>query len=223
MFRGLVSPDEMTTSQRDKRERVLEAAVRLLVDETPDRVSVKAVSVESGVALATIYRFFASKDHLLAAALLHWEAPLEQAAAALADADLSPVDRLVAIVRRGTRSYLRIPNMLACMVYAATSTDPQVREIMVELRLSTERALRSQMIDVPADQQHLLSEIIQALWWDLLVAWHGGRQTLTQGLDQVNQAIHLVFAGLVAPRSTPPAGDSRPHRARGRRAPSVPD
>jgi AcrR family transcriptional regulator len=61
------------------RRTVLGAVIDLLADGSLDELSVPAVSRRSGVSLATIYRYFPSKDDLLAAAA---EEPSRQALAA---------------------------------------------------------------------------------------------------------------------------------------------
>ena len=62
----------MTPRQRERRTRVL-VAVHELVEEGRVRdLQVKEIAERSGVSLAAIYRYFSSKEHLLAEALLDW-------------------------------------------------------------------------------------------------------------------------------------------------------
>jgi AcrR family transcriptional regulator len=58
--------------QRERRQRIVDAAVELMCDVDYDRVQVKDVADRAGVALGTLYRYFNSKDHLFACALLRW-------------------------------------------------------------------------------------------------------------------------------------------------------
>jgi AcrR family transcriptional regulator len=67
------------------RERVLRAALDLIVDVGPDATTLQAVAERADVAPSTIYYHFSSRDHLLAAAYdmlrleweeqKHWETP----------------------------------------------------------------------------------------------------------------------------------------------------
>jgi AcrR family transcriptional regulator len=50
------------------RQKVLEAVLELLAEGSLDQLSVPAVARHSGVSLATIYRYFPTKDDLLVAA-----------------------------------------------------------------------------------------------------------------------------------------------------------
>src|SRR5918999_4750960 len=54
------------------RERILEAATRLFVDEGIHATSVDRVIAEAGVAPMTVYRHFAGKDELVTATLERW-------------------------------------------------------------------------------------------------------------------------------------------------------
>ncbi len=68
------------------RHKVLGAVLELVADGTLDEVSVPAVSKRSGVSVATIYRYFPSKDDLLA------EAAAEPSRRALASTDPTASD-----------------------------------------------------------------------------------------------------------------------------------
>ena len=58
--------------QLDRRRRVIDAAFELGADGGYDAVQMRDVAATANVALATIYRYFSSKDHLLAAAMSEW-------------------------------------------------------------------------------------------------------------------------------------------------------
>ena len=62
----------LTKSQAARRQRVLEAALDLGAQGGYDAVQMRDIATTANVALGTIYRYFASKDHLLAEALVEW-------------------------------------------------------------------------------------------------------------------------------------------------------
>ena len=61
-----MTSSSLTTSQAARRGRVIEAALTLGADGGYDAVQMRDVATTAGVALGTIYRYFSSKDHLLA-------------------------------------------------------------------------------------------------------------------------------------------------------------
>jgi TetR/AcrR family transcriptional regulator, cholesterol catabolism regulator len=53
----------MTSRQLIRRARIIEAVIDLIADVGADAVQMRDVAQRSGVALATVYRYFSSKDH----------------------------------------------------------------------------------------------------------------------------------------------------------------
>ena len=65
--RVTVKTETLTANQAARRGRVLDAALELAAEGGYDAVQMRDVAARAQVALGTIYRYFASKDHLLAA------------------------------------------------------------------------------------------------------------------------------------------------------------
>ena len=70
--------DALTKSQAARRQRVLVAALELGADGGYDAVQMRDIAASAEVALGTIYRYFPSKDALLAAAMVEWMEDLER-------------------------------------------------------------------------------------------------------------------------------------------------
>ena len=70
-----VTPETLTAEPGGAPRRVLDAALDLAAEGGYDAVQMRDVAARAQVALGTIYRYFASKDHLLAACQLElWRA-----------------------------------------------------------------------------------------------------------------------------------------------------
>ena len=69
-----------TDAQRERRTRILDAAIALASRGGFEAVQMRAVAEDADVALGTLYRYFPSKIHLLVSALAR---ELERAGAAL--------------------------------------------------------------------------------------------------------------------------------------------
>jgi len=63
----------MTAASSSGRAKIIEAVIELIADVGAEAVQMRDVAKRSGVALATVYRYFNSKDYLLAAALEDWQ------------------------------------------------------------------------------------------------------------------------------------------------------
>ena len=66
------SPARSPGHSRRGAERVIDAAMALGLDGGYDAVQMRDVAARADVAMGTVYRYFTSKDHLLAATLVYW-------------------------------------------------------------------------------------------------------------------------------------------------------
>src|SRR4029453_10121938 len=98
-----LSVDDLTSSQAARRQRVIDAALELGSAGGYDAVQMRDVARTAGVALGTIYRYFTSKDHLLAAAMVDWSADLERRLAQRPPQARPTADSVVDVIRRATR------------------------------------------------------------------------------------------------------------------------
>ena len=71
---GRPAPDTLRPSQRARRDRIVRAALRRLVSGDYESIKVADVAKDAKVALATLYRYFSSKEHLFAAVFYEWQA-----------------------------------------------------------------------------------------------------------------------------------------------------
>ncbi len=194
--------DTMTAAQLDRRRRVLDAVIELVAAGRLDDMGMKDVAERSGVALGTIYRYFSSRDHLAAAALLEWARALDgrqpavSAGTAGAGANGGTMaDRLVAILHRAVRAYQRQPNFARLLMLAATSTDPFASECYAQMGGSVYDTLGTALADLdPADRRRVL-DVVGAVWYQAMIEWVNDRKTIAQVYEAVESAARLVLAG----------------------------
>src|SRR5256714_5943045 len=116
----------MTRSQQARRSRVIAAALELAGEGGYDAVQMRDVAATACVALGTIYRYFTSKDHLLAAALVEWWGDLQKRRAERPPRGETTADKVVDVVRRAHRSMERNPRLAAALITAVTAPDPTI-------------------------------------------------------------------------------------------------
>lgn len=193
----LVRSSDMSIAQLEKCEKVLQTTLGLLRRRSPDDVAVKDVSLDSGVALATIYKFFGNKDLLLAAALLEWSRPLMARSLDVSRtrAHEPAAQRLMRLIHDGTYAYVRAPSMLEIMISAGASRNPDVMAITTELRKLTGELLTAQLVDLDPGTTQVLTDLIQGAWFDLLVGLHSGRETIENGLRSIESEVFLACRG----------------------------
>jgi AcrR family transcriptional regulator len=105
----------LTAAQRARRERIVQAAISLLESGEYEAIQMRDVAATAGVALATVYRYFSSKEHLYAAALLDWSKSFAERADVVLEGG-SDEERLRELLRRIVRAFERWPQMLRAEV-----------------------------------------------------------------------------------------------------------
>ena len=114
-------PGSLPRTQQERRQRIIAAAVALLEEGEYDTVQMRDVAERAGVALATIYRYFTSKEHLYAAALLDWAADYPVKGRALDRSNGGGEARFRALMRRAVRAFERHPQMMRALIVLESS------------------------------------------------------------------------------------------------------
>ena len=187
----------MSPRQLERRKHLIRAAIDLVAEIGVERVQMKQVSERSGVALGTTYRYFSSKDHLLAAAVSDWRGMLMSDLAAElrgTNAPLGGTDRVVGFVHRGMRAFQRQPHLAHLLVAVTVSTDPFASEAVDAMANAGRASLLAVMPEVPASAREVVPHIIDAAWQSELVAWVTGRSTLGDAFQRLEAVIRLVLA-----------------------------
>lgn len=73
---GPPAPETLNQNQAARRHRIIRTALRALASSDYEQVKISDVARDSGVALGTLYRYFASKEHLFAAVFVEWQKAL---------------------------------------------------------------------------------------------------------------------------------------------------
>lgn len=126
-----VTPETLTLSRRLSRAQAARrsaaiAAARALAAEGGDAaVTMQAVAERSGVGRATLYRYFASKDHLLAEVVVAWGADLTAELRASPPAAALPGERVAEVLLRVLEAARAEPRLTAAALASATSPDPE--------------------------------------------------------------------------------------------------
>jgi AcrR family transcriptional regulator len=114
----------LSERQQERRQRIVDAAMRLAAAAGYDAVMMKEVAAEAGVALATVYRYFASKDHLLAEALVAWGELLGERLRQRPPRGETPGERVADVFRRMARGVEARPELGIALTRALLSCDP---------------------------------------------------------------------------------------------------
>jgi AcrR family transcriptional regulator len=163
--------DSLTTSQSARRRRVLGAAMRLAADGGYDAVQMRDVAASADVALGTLYRYFSSKDHLLAETLVEWTRDLQRRVTEEPARGELAADRVIDIVRRATRNMERQPKLTAALIGAMSSVDPAVRPCQAEVGEIMFEVMAATMPDLDEELRHQVCQVLTHVWFSALIGW----------------------------------------------------
>jgi AcrR family transcriptional regulator len=188
-----VDTSTLTPNQAARRARVLDAAMELAAEGGYDAVQMRDVAARAQVALGTIYRYFSSKDHLLAAGQVEmWRIQ----AAALAErppSGANAADRVVNLLDRSMRGALSEPQRTAALVTACATPDPAVRECQAEMMAIMDEVLIDAMADVEVERRAAVAVTLRQVWFAWLLGWVNGWNDAATVNRQLEAATRLLL------------------------------
>ncbi|MGH9210670.1 MAG: TetR family transcriptional regulator [Acidimicrobiales bacterium] len=183
----------LSPEQQERRRRLIDAAFELGAEGGYDAVQMRSVSETANVAMATIYRYFSSKDHLLAAAMTEWTGRLQARVAQSPPRGGTAADRMVELFERACRALQRQPKLAQALVRALSSPDAGVRTSGAEVsRLIGEMGdeiLAELSPEVRAD----ILAVLRHVWYATLVAWANGRRDFSFVQSELERAARVLI------------------------------
>jgi AcrR family transcriptional regulator len=165
----------LTAKQTARRARVLVIVRGLAAEGGYDAVQMRDVAARAQVALGTLYRYFSSKDHLLASVWVDWAGELAHGVVTRPARGETPAERVLDVLGRATRALEQQPQLSAALVTALLSTDPVVGECQRRTSAFTAESLRSAIgDDLDPDTTERVVKVIHHVWFSALVTWVNG-------------------------------------------------
>jgi AcrR family transcriptional regulator len=181
-----------TPSQHARRARIIATATELLEEREYERIQIREVAEGAEVALATLYRYFPSKEQLYAHVLLTWSESFD---ASTRSRTAPPTDeaRLRSALRRVVRAYERHPNFYRLITVLDAVTDPVVADVYATFAARFSGSLHDALRDVDADDADAIVTLATALLGAQLRAWSLGRSPLSRVYAELDRAVDLMF------------------------------
>jgi TetR/AcrR family transcriptional regulator, cholesterol catabolism regulator len=189
---GAPAPARPTPEQRDRRRRIIDAAFELGAERGYDAVQMRDVSASANVSLATIYRYFSSKDHLLAAAMSEWTAKLQGRVAQSPPRGDTAADQLVDVLGRACRAMARQPKLSAALVRALSAPDAGVRESADQVQGQIAAMAAGILGDLDPRMQADILGVLGHVWYSTLVAWTSGRIDFDAVIVELERAVRVM-------------------------------
>jgi AcrR family transcriptional regulator len=192
-----MAADTLTTSQAARRQRVLVSALDLAASGGYEAVQMRDVATSAGVALGTIYRYFPSKDALLAAAMVEWMEDLERRVSQRGPRGESTSERVYDVLRRAVATMERQPKLAEAVITALTSDDEWAGRASISTTdVMTRVMLQAFPDDVDADMEAAIAKVLGHVWFSCLVAWKNGVGDLAWMAEELRIASDLICGHL---------------------------
>ena len=188
-----IPSETLTPNQAARRSRVIDAAMVLAAEGGYDAVQMRDVAARAQVALGTIYRYFSSKDHLLAACQVElWQGMVERLALR-PPVGGTPADRVVDLLSRVMRGASNEPARTAALITATSAPDPAVRECQLEIMAMIDGVLAGTMGDIDPDRRERIAITLRQLWFSWLLNWVNGWNDAATVSRQLESATRLLL------------------------------
>ena len=190
---GPPAPESLSAAQFDRRQRIVRAALRALSSSDYERVKVTAVAQESRVALGTVYRYFASKEHLIGAAFVEWQRALKVKLDRSAPSGDTEADRLRDVFGRAIKAFNLQPQFFGVMMMLQATSDPYAAEIYQSVGDVFHDTVQS-AFDGPFDEDRVaIFRTINSVLTTGLINWSMKRQSIKDVYAQVDDTIRLIY------------------------------
>lgn len=189
-----MSARPLTLRQAERRGRVLDAAVGLAATGGYEAVQMRDVATSADVAMGTIYRYFESKDHLLAAALVEQARGIREQIANRRLRGADPLERVVRVLRRTGETIEQQPQLFAAFMTAITSSDPAVSACQQEMMDTLSDVLHAAMEGLDQETRDNAVRVLMHVWFSSLVGWVNGWQNVTSVAEELEVAARTLLA-----------------------------
>jgi AcrR family transcriptional regulator len=189
-----VDGSRLTAKAVLRRQRIIAAAIELGTEGGYDAVHMRQVADRAGVALATVYRYFESKDHLLSAAVSEWTAQLQARLAGRPGRGDNPTEQLVDVLRRASRALERRPLFTAALVRALASSDPGVALAAARVRGQIRDVAAPILAGMSADEVDGIVAVLSHVWNSSLMIWANGQAPISSIGNELERAARLLLA-----------------------------
>ncbi|MCX4096768.1 TetR/AcrR family transcriptional regulator [Nocardia sp. alder85J] len=171
------------------------SAIRLLTEREYDQIQIREVADDAEVALATVYRYFPSKELLYAHALVMWGNEFE---AEVLGRDRNRGDdsaRVKAVLRRTARAYARYPNFYKLTTLLEVTTDTSAREIFEGYSGQFEQIVGGVLLDTVGRDREIIVMLATSMLGGQLRQWSRGKSNLPAVLRTLDDAVTIIFEG----------------------------
>lgn len=182
----------VSQDQKDRYQRILRAAARLGSQYGHERMQMTDVAKEAGVAIATLYRYFPSKNDLFVGLL---QSQVEKLPVGpVPDRHRTPSEAVAETLLRSSEKLLARPLLATAMLQANNHAQLQHgREGSVPSQSFHRVLYRALGVDEPSDHDRRLVRLIEQSWYGVLISVLNNVITPEEAEDDVRLTCRLIL------------------------------
>jgi TetR/AcrR family transcriptional regulator, cholesterol catabolism regulator len=194
----LAEPDELRAvslraTQLARKKRIVAAAIDLALRGGYDAVQMRDVARRANVALGTLYRYFPSKDELLASVWIDWSHEIEAQILGQRLRGDTAAERIMDFVRRVTMALELEPMLAGALVKSLLAPDVGAGESRQEMRAMLGRVIDEQLNEMPTDDRVDIRDIVGQVFYANIVLWVNGRMPVDRLYENMAKACRLLL------------------------------
>jgi AcrR family transcriptional regulator len=187
-------PETLIPSQRARRERIISTAMTLLKDGAYETIQMRDIAETADVALGTVYRYFASKEHLFAAVLLEWSTSLHYSVQRRPLAGDTPQEQLDDLMRRVLNACGRHPQFIQLIILLESTPDPHAQHLHQLFNSRSIDTFLGPLAKLHPDDADDVIDIIGPVLWSLLRQRLQGTISLPNARRAMSRTIDIIFS-----------------------------
>ena len=190
---GPPAPETLRRDQFERRQRIVRAALRDLANSDYDQVRISEIARDSGVALGTLYRYFASKEHLFAAVFVEWQGALKKKLERESPHGDTEADRLRDVFHRTIRAFQLQPQFYRVVMMLTATTDSYATDLYQTVSAQFRDSVQTAFGGPFDPDREAIYATINAVLDESLRSWVMNRSTIQDVYANVDNAIRLIY------------------------------
>jgi AcrR family transcriptional regulator len=182
-----------TSAQQARRQRIIEAAVKLGMEGGYEAVQMRDVANLADVALGTVYRYFTGKDHLLASAFLSWLERLKRALIENPSQAETACQRTKDVFETALKLTGGEPKLVGAVLTALASNDPDASSCQRQVAQVIQEMISAAIGDDYFADSEQRARIISHVWFSVLVGWVNEWSDLRSVREDLMLAIEILL------------------------------
>jgi TetR/AcrR family transcriptional regulator, cholesterol catabolism regulator len=180
--------------QLARRKRIVAAAMDLASRGGYEAVQMRDVAARAQVALGTLYRYFSSKDQLLAHTWADWSHEIEAHMNRHPLRGEGPAARIMDFIRRATRALEREPKLASALLKSLLVPDAGAEAPRAEMSAVMARVVNEELREMAAEDRAGIRDILGQVWYANLLLWVNDRMPAEQVYQNMTTACRLLLA-----------------------------